>query len=394
MSSRLKASATLLRFFDDDKALSFLDTLLSRVSVATIDNLDDSTKSVISASLSRAESLPLDNGLQTLWTTHFLRLLRLSTKADVASAAAVLVRGAQALVPFPLSAETSTGLHQHSKGDEGWKDHIAEWTSEILSQDSLQVEQARVLAALIYRSAGTRSSFIEWLAKSSNVEGAEAALRAVLEVAKVKEEAIEIPASIALTLVEQLLSSTSTSVLDAQRSVYLLCDLSSETATKVNERLLEKIAELERDSYTSSMLVLLSDLTTLSESFKVALEAYVNGSFSWLVRRFAEDAEDGQAVLDFCRQLRKNQFFLFFFSRLLESDLALCILGMVCEMHTSLVHKSHLLDPVISAVIAKRLDQVEPIALAAALCSGHSWKVCRFSSGSYVNCADALAYTR
>ena len=61
------------------------------------------------------------------------------------------------------------------------------------------------------------------------------------------------------------------------------------------------------------------------------------------------------------------------------------IVGSVCTKHEGWKHKTHLLDPLITAAIVHRLDKAEPIKLAAALCSGHSWKVSPFLSSSTVS---------
>jgi hypothetical protein len=47
----------------------------------------------------------------------------------------------------------------------------------------------------------------------------------------------------------------------------------------------------------------------------------------------------------------------------------------VLAKHHKLVFKSHLLDPLITAAITRRLSMPEPTALAAALCRLHQWKV-------------------
>lgn len=313
--ARLQASSPLLQFFDDVATLSFLDTLLGRVFLQIIETLDESIKSIISATLSRAASLQLNSGLRSLWTTHFLRLLRLSTTAGIASASVVLVRGAQALVPFSLTADDNSAIVNPQFGedakDDSWKQNITEWTTELLSETTLGQDQSRVLAALIYRSEETRTKFIQWLSRAveaqSSIDGAEAAIRALLEVMKVNRMNIDsIPQFVALRYVDQLLStSTSTSTSDVRRALLLFCSLSPALGEVVNETLLKRIEILERDSYTPTMLAVLSDLVDLSTSFRGALDAYVNGSLTWLVRRFAEDEVDTEVVLLFCRQLRE-----------------------------------------------------------------------------------------
>lgn len=314
MPPRLQQCAPLIQFFDDASALSFLDKLLSRVAIPTIETLEQSTKLVIAATLSRAASLDLNAGLGSLWTIHFLRLLRFSTQAGMTAASAVLIRGAQALVPFPLSANaTNAAVAQHMNNhasDASWKEHLHSWTDELLSGSALGEDQSRVLAALIYRSAEARAKFVTWMASAvqdeSAMDGAEPAVRALLEVARVEGTSPSLPAFLPLRYVDQLLSAiASTATADTTRALQLVCEISDSTAMAVSSRLEERIAGLERDFYTTSMLRVLSDLTTSLPSFRPSLDAYVNGSLSWLVRRFAEDEEDSEAVVGFCQQLRK-----------------------------------------------------------------------------------------
>lgn len=54
---------------------------------------------------------------------------------------------------------------------------------------------------------------------------------------------------------------------------------------------------------------------------------------------------------------------------------ACCCAEHIATSHSSLVLKSFLLDPLITAAITRRLDQIEPTTLAAALSQRHEWKV-------------------
>lgn len=267
-----------------------------------------STKAIIESTLARAAALPTSASLHSLWTAHFVALHRLSTKAGLVSAGVVLARGAEALLPFYLST-TARNVKSASAPSLGsdWQEHALEWATEILSEDQVGLEQAQVLATLIYRSGGSRQAFAAWLAArdASNVEGAEAAVRALLEVEAVKSSGLDLPLGIALSFADRLLHAATEAVSEAdmRRALVLMCQLSSGTATAVREYFAVQIPTLERDAYTPSMLAVLSDLVGAAAEFRESLDAYVNGSFTWLVRRFAEDEEDTEAVLLFVRQL-------------------------------------------------------------------------------------------
>lgn len=314
------ASAALLPFFDDSTSLAFLDTLLSRISVDAVADLDSSTQALVSAALSRAAALPSSAEFRTLWTAHFILLHRLSTKTGVEAAGSVLVRGARALLPFVVSAAPGEASalpfdgFRHGSNDIVWKEHAAEWTAALLGESSLGLDQSQVLATLIYRSPETRSRFVSWIQERSSegedvVDGAEAALKALLEVAAVQEKSVEVPESIALHFTRRLFADTtsvaSSSTSDGLRVVQLMCAKVNSTATAVNALLEEHLPSIDRDAFTPSILRLVSDLAATSPIFADTLNTYVNASFAGLIRRFAEDAEDTEAVLLLVKELRE-----------------------------------------------------------------------------------------
>ena len=143
--------------------------------------------------------------------------------------------------------------------------------------------------------------------QQETINGGESALRALLEVEGVKSTGLVIPESIALDLARRLLRNELLSV-DIGRSLELICQSSSETASKIAEYFAKEIVTLERDSYTASMLKGLSNLVGVDGVFRDALEDYVNGSFTWLVRRFVEDAVDSEVVLEFVEVLRESSY--------------------------------------------------------------------------------------
>ncbi|ORY47184.1 ribosome 60S biogenesis N-terminal-domain-containing protein [Leucosporidium creatinivorum] len=365
LSPRLESGAALLSFFDDNASLAFLDALLIKTSVNNVAELDSSTKALLAAALSRAASLPTSADFRSAWTSHFVLLHRLSTQGGVEAAGRVLVRGAQALLPFVVSAAPGeaaalpfTGF-RHGSNDIAWRERATEWTSELLSVSSLGLDQSQVLATLIYRSPETRSQFVEWIkARSSEgedvVDGSEAALKALLEVAEVQGKPSEVPDSIALHFTRRLFAETAlatASALDSLRLVQLMCAESPSTAAVVNTLLEEHLPTIDRDAFTPSILRLVSDLAQASPIFNETLNAYVNASFAGLVRHFAEVDELPEAVVLLIQELQN-----------------------VATRHLTLVYKSHLLEPLITAATTYRLGKADVTTLAATLCQAHEWK--------------------
>lgn len=316
LSARIVASAPLLPFFDDETTLSFLDILLAKVPLGNLADLEAPTAALLDAALVRASHLSGSAAFRATWTTNFVRLHRLSTKGGLTSAGRILAQGAQALLPFVISDVPGEGAalpfagFRHASSDLSWRQHASEWTAELLAEKTLGLDQSQVLATLIYRSAATREQFAAWVEARSNegnasLDGAEAAIRALLEVGAVHKVDIAIPQTIAIYFTERLLVATapSTSEPDLRRVVELMCS-SPSTPAAVSTLLGERIPSIDRDSFTPTVLRLLSDLAILSPSFGEHLDLFVNSSFGGLVRRFAEDEEDTPAVLLLVQELR------------------------------------------------------------------------------------------
>lgn len=313
---RVLASASLLPFFNNDNALGFLNTVLSKTLIA----IDASAKSLLDAALLRVGQLSGSDAFRSMWTTHFVRLHRLSTEGGLASAGAVLALGAQALLPFVVPATAAEAVvlpfdgFRHGSSDLAWQQYAAEWTTELLSQETLGLAQSQVLATLIYRSSATRTQFAAWIAARSmegegSIDGAEAALRALLEVGAVLQLDSAIPQSIAVHFVDRLFTSTTSTLAsdaDLRRVIELMCSSSTTTSDAIQALLATRIAAIDRDSFTPTVLLLVSDLAKVSAGHLENLESFLNESFSGLVRRFAEDEEDTPAVNLFVQTLSES----------------------------------------------------------------------------------------
>lgn len=233
-----------------------------------------------------------------MWTSQFTTLHRFVTLGGLSSAATVLARGANALLPFSSSASAISSSPE-------WRTHVDEWTRALLEGSTINPSQARVLAALIYRSASVRESFVAWLnhqaSESGNdafVDGAEAALHALLEVAEACHTKVEVADTIALRFTERILTGLAAASDEEElRSVVrLMCRLSPTSAEAVKSLLVSRVPTIDRDAHAAGVVHLLSELSTDSNEFIPSLEAFVNGSFAGLVRRFAEDEEDTEVV--------------------------------------------------------------------------------------------------
>lgn len=367
--------------------MAILDILLSKITVASVPSLDGLTRSLLDATLIGAGQLSGSEGFRKIWTSHFNKLHQLSTAGALDSAGAVLALGAQSLLPFVIpgvstvtnDAPTFEGFRSGS-ADISWRENASAWTTILLSQSTLGVHHSQVLATLIYRSPETRAEFTKWLLgkvseEESTLVGAEAAIRALLEVNAVLDIETGIPESIAIHLVERIFATSESSLAsdaDLRRIIQLLCLSSPSISSSINQLLNTRIAAIDRDTFTSRVLHLLSDLAPVSKDFGGSLTTFVNSTFAGLVRRFAEDDEDTPPVTDFVRDLRE----LFSVGFLVDiTNVCLFDADAVVGKHSSLVYKSHLLDPLVTAAVTRRLDKLEPILLAAALCRNHTWKV-------------------
>lgn len=247
-----------------------------------------------------------------MWTRHFIILYRLSLHDNTPSAAVVLALGAEALLPFSISSSDtgSTMGFKNTEEDVTWRAFASTWTTELLSAPTLGSKQSEVLATLIHRSTETRNQFTNWIdAKVSNgdgLQGAEAAVRALLEVAAATRTKVELPSSLAERFVERVLGEASTSEGDIRRVIQFLVAASTSTATAVNDLLTQKIPTIDRDSFTPAMLRLVSDLVDTNSMYLDNFNSLLNATFAGLVRRFAEDEEDTAEVLLLVKELSKS----------------------------------------------------------------------------------------
>lgn len=319
-------------------------------------------------------------GFSSIWTRHFITLHRLSLHESTPSAAIVLALGAKALLPFSISSSdnSSTARFKNTEEDISWRTFASTWTAELLSAPTLGAKQSEVLATLIHRSTETRNQFTAWIdAKTStgdDLQGAEAAVRALLEVGAATRTKVELPSSLAERFVERVLNEASASEGDLRRVIQLLVSASTVTATAVNDLLTKKIPTIDRDSFTPAMLRLVSDLVDTNSMYVDNFNRLLNATFAGLVRRFAEDEEDTVEVLLLVKEL--SEFIEVLLFHRYYTDFDGYVQDTLATKHVAIVaFKGHLLDPLITAAITRRLDQYEPISLAATLCRGQQFKV-------------------
>ncbi|KAM0750489.1 hypothetical protein T439DRAFT_302525 [Meredithblackwellia eburnea MCA 4105] len=359
LSARTLAAAPLLNFMDVPSSVSFTSAMLQHASGSSA-SLGSEILGALQLALDRISRDPHSPEFQTLWSTHFVLLNQLaSTGESCDSAGAVLSLGAQLLLPFSLPGVTrpvsiaQTGF----LGSDEWKSNAKEWTKALLSGSSLTSHKGQALAALVYRSSAARHQFSKWLKKQSEsgvdaLVGVEVALCALVEVQAAAGESIEVPAQIPGRLVDIVFDAPATlppsdAVIRAAR---LLATSSSDIATAFAVLVGHRIPLVDRDSFTPSMLRLASDLSSTCVESSENLSTIVNNAFAGLVRRFAEDEEDEEPVLALVRELH-----------------------LTAKSHRVLL-KPHLLDPLVTAAVTRRLDKAEPIALSAALCLQCQWK--------------------
>ncbi|GAA5900082.1 hypothetical protein JCM5296_002051 [Sporobolomyces johnsonii] len=341
---RVLGSASLLPFFDPASALPFVDAILARTSPSQV-----SAKDLLIVAFERVLSLPPSPAFDAFWIAQFSRLNRLAAGEGIEAAGKLLAKGADALMP---TTRSSTVQHLAASKASPWRSHAAEWASELLAGKTITKEQAAVLSALVYRSAAARTSFVAWLQKhfkadpAAPVEGLGAPLKALLEVAEVKKESLQLPEELAPAFVRTALASPGLDS-DQIRTLELICASSSEA---IKTALDQHFAATGRDDFTATSVRLVSALAAKEPSLLATLEACVHASFEGLVRRFAMDEADGELVKALISALH---------DAVRRHKMAL---------------KGHLLEPLVTAITTRRLDQPEATAMATALCRQHRFK--------------------
>ncbi|GAA5853151.1 hypothetical protein JCM8547_000217 [Rhodosporidiobolus lusitaniae] len=366
LSARVLSASPLLAFFDASSSLPLLDALLSS-SPSASEGTD-----LLEASFKRVLALPPSPELNTFWSTHFLRLNELSASASASgsgseAAGELMVKGAEALLPFSLSPSSSASSFGLREDSGEWKSKAGEWATALLSGSGEKVteKQGKTLAALVYRSKEAREKFLAYLSAAGGREvvSVAAPLRALLEVRAAggaeKEEEGELPEGLAEEVVKQVVSSPSSSSTFAggeEDSLAVVRLLASSSAPSIRPTLSSHLETLGRDDFRASVVRVVSAFVQAVKEEeggdpKEVLEGYVNGRLEGLVRRFAEDEEDGEEVKELVGELHS-----------------------VVEKNDKLVLKGHLLSPLITAVATRRLDQGYAVELATALSRVHQFK--------------------
>ncbi|GAA6043934.1 hypothetical protein JCM8097_000909 [Rhodosporidiobolus ruineniae] len=382
LSHRVLAAAPLLGFFDASASLPLLSSLLTHLSASA------SFSALLSAAFTRVLSLPSSPELDSFWTTHFVQLNDLAAHGNT-EAGELLVKGAEALLPFAVAA---------SKGktaDSAWRKHAAEWAAALLSGASLVPAQAKTLAALVYRSAAARERFVAHLATAAKEDekdllGLAEPLKALLKVAAAQVQAGEIvPEGFAGRFVHQLVTVSAAQDVSAALAVVKLLAASSPAVVKLlaaSSPAVVASIKTTLDAHLASLAegahraVVVRVVGTFAEAqaeqgvAKTTLEACVNGCAHGLVRRFAETEEDEEEVKELVREL-----------------------AAVVAKNQELSLNGHVLDPLLTAIATRRLDQPYAVELATALSKAHQFKeneVSRhlneiFASSAFISYASA-----
>ncbi|GAA6049204.1 hypothetical protein JCM3770_003309 [Rhodotorula araucariae] len=343
---RVLAAGPLLPFFDTTSSLPLLEALLAQLTTAA---LDASTTALLSAALARVCALPHSSAFARFWTAQFVQLNALASSAALAEpAGAVLAKGAAALLPSAMLGAAGAAT------DAGWRAHADEWTAALLASP-LAPAQAATLAALVSRSGAARARLTAALAGEELAEGTllrlARPLEALLEVARATGADARVPAGLATRFVGQLLHCPEVADDDALRAAQLLVVESAGAAAQVQAALDAHVAQLGRDEYRARDVRLVARLAEKDQGLRSTLVALVDGAAEGLVRRFAEDEEDADEV----------------------KELVVALAGAL-EKHVGLVLTSLSLDPLVTAVATRRLDQPYATNFATVLTRQHRFK--------------------
>ncbi|GAA6009612.1 hypothetical protein JCM10207_004124 [Rhodosporidiobolus poonsookiae] len=341
---RVVASAPLLPFFPAAFTLPLLSALLSSSTTTST-----TSPALLDAAFARVLSLPPSTEFTSFWASHFSQLNALAVQGS-ASAAALLARGAAALLPFSPSSTP-----QRADALTLWRPHAAAWAAELLASAPLLPAQASALAALVYRSAAAREQLAEHLAgvdEPTTLLALGEPVRAAVEVAQATatEGEAKLPSDLAERFVRALLAApAAASAVDlssALQTAQLLAALSPSSASAARAVLDAHLSTLARDEYTAGVVRAVGAL-----GGRETVETCVNACAEGLVRRFAEDEEDGEGVRGVVQALVE-----------------------VVEKNDKLALKGHLLSPLVTAVATRRLDQPYAVELATALSKAHQFK--------------------
>ncbi|GAA6025207.1 hypothetical protein JCM11491_004864 [Sporobolomyces phaffii] len=351
LAPRVTGSATLLPFFSTDVVLPFAEALLVVVSTHPAPR----GESLLAAVFSRLYDVPASAAFEQLWIKHFALIVRASSSAadDRLRSAAdrVLAKGSSTLLVS--SASTTVSLRRSASTAAL---PLEEWTATILGHhqggSELSPAQAAILSALVARSSAARQDFLRHVVRATTTTAAagfdavaalEVPLRAVLEVAAVTGEPVDLARPVVEAIVRSVLArdhvgAAGVSVLD------LVTAVSPSAATVVRAALEANLAGTDRDGYRASTVAVVGRLAEKDAALEPVLERYVNGAFEGLTRKFVDAHGDDRV----------------------EPELSVALRDVIDKHDISL--KGHLVEPLVTSIATNRLAQAEPIELAVAIC--------------------------
>ncbi|GAA5826641.1 hypothetical protein JCM11251_002831 [Rhodosporidiobolus azoricus] len=345
LSTKVLASAPLLPFFSASSSLPLLSALL-----ASADS--PAPPALLEAVFSRVLAIPstsTSSDLLPLWTAHFSRLNKLAAEGSEA-AGRLLAKGAEGLMPFSAATMSAS---QRKSDDEAWRSHAAQWTEELLTPGGkIGTAQAKVLAALVYRSPTSHERFVAYLstlvaAEDISLLPVAEPLKALLEAAAAKGETAQLPDELSARFVKQVVASSSSPTEEAYLVIRLLAASSPSFASSIRSSLEAHIASLGRDEFRAPLVKVVAELDGAME----LKESVVNGALEGLTWKFAGDEEDGDETTGLVEELAE-----------------------LVEKVNNLNLKGHLLSPFITAVATRRPDQLYALRLATALSKVHRFK--------------------
>ncbi|KAM0791109.1 hypothetical protein ACM66B_004398 [Microbotryomycetes sp. NB124-2] len=364
-------SLPLLSFLPRDSAITLLDRLLDRL--GQTEDFDQMTLSNLNEALTRA--IKLDDGgrlVQTLWVKHFVTLVKVvlaisdEGRSRLSAGGDLLTRAAQNLMSFSFVGDGDRVLkgtrRRGTEIESAWKAHARDWTDELLKH--VATKQGTIgplvtaLVALVYRSAETRSVFVDWIGREENrassvVLGLRSVLLALTKVGRAHGE-LHVPVRVVTSLLEASLAQDASMEEAAANTVIEIittsAKLSAEISSSVKTLLQQRVETLERDEYSAFHLALSTALVRIDDGFKDLAQAFANGCLEGLTRRLAEDPTLSKATLNLVREL----------ARVAETG--------------RIEFKGHLLDTLVTAAIQFKLDVLDIVAMTTRVVRAHSWK--------------------
>ncbi|SCV67542.1 BQ2448_5153 [Microbotryum intermedium] len=352
----LLTSAPLVPFFEQSSLFLLTASLLSHIH-NDVSSMDQWSRATVDAALHRCSSFSSTSVVRELWVRHFATLCSLAHLSPSAEGSqAVLLRGATFFSSYDrneftrLAPGTGFDTVESLLGRHG-----VDWTTNLLASVGTNRSCMVVLVQLVSRSSPARALFESFVASQARLDLLYAApLRSVVYGPTAGVSIDKALSKVIVNWTQQLVSandSTLTTIDDAASVIGRYAIQNNDLARSIVSILEGALPRSTDRVFDHRPVRFLSQLAHHMPAVQSILEEWINLSFNGIIRYIMENEEDDDHI------------------RALVSELVRTI-----NSHRTIAFKHHLFDPLITAVINRRLDQSDYNLLAATLCDLSYWK--------------------